>query len=107
MVKSACTKVAASSHWAARSRLARKPRITRAPSPINSEATAEPRPPEPPANTTSRPFRDSCNRRDLFVDCLVKCQISAGHHHEKHRQYFAVAQVVLEDSTDHRAQHHR
>src|SRR6266850_8194647 len=69
-----------------------------APSAASSRVDAAPRPPVPPTSSTSLPRSDSGKSR---LRVVLDRYISAAGHHQKHRQHFAVAQIVLEQPGDH------
>src|SRR5690348_5308775 len=87
--------------------------MRRAPSLINKEATAVPKPPVPPASTSSLPFNDSTNRDTLFGshrlrdEFPIEREISAGHDHQKHSQHFAIPEVVLKEAGRKSREQHR
>src|SRR6266478_3778349 len=74
--------------------------MTRAPSAARSLAEAAPSPPAPPTSSTSFPRSDSGNRRLL----LLRGDVAAAGYDQEHRQYFAVAEIVIEQSGYHRGE---
>src|SRR5438093_98292 len=72
--------------------------MRRAPSAASSRVDAAPRPPVPPTSSTSLPLSDSGKIR---LRVVLHRYISAAGHYQKHRQHFAIAQIVFEQPGDH------
>src|SRR6266852_1503813 len=96
---SAWTKRPSFSNSRARASFARYPIMSLAPVAASSSVEAEPTPPDPPTRINSLPSSESDNRR-----LLLRRHIPAGSHHQKHRQDFAIAEIVFKKTRDHQGQ---